>query len=158
QTFRATVKRGSEDPNVLEHVRTCDACLDHALTIDPDFFFRSMGGGEMIPPGGIDSFVTDVMAQVRSRQTETSTASRLPLNRYLRVAAAVTFVIAGTTGIYRMSHKDAALAPIPTASIRAMPPTTTKAVVETYESKEATIVEIPATAANDAKVVMIYDE
>ena len=46
QTFRATVRPGSDDVNVLEHVRSCDACLDYALTIDPDFFFRAMGGGD----------------------------------------------------------------------------------------------------------------
>ena len=37
-------------------------------------------------------------------------------------------------------------------------PTTTKQIVETYESKDATIVEVPAAKAGDARVVMIYDE
>ena len=158
QTFRATVRRGSEDPVILDHLRTCDACLDHALSIDPDFFFRAIGGNEMTPPGGVDSFVSDVMAQVRSRQAETSVTSRMPLNRYLRAAAAVLFVIAGTTGIYRVSQRDAVVAPATPVVRAAIPkPTMTKAVVETYEAKNATIVEMPS-AANDARVVMIYDE
>lgn len=160
QAFRTTIRPGSDDANVLEHLRSCDACLDYAVSIDPDFFFRSMGGGEMVPPGGVDTFVNDVMAQIRSRQTEGSAAPRLPLNRYLRAAAAVLFVIAGTAGIYRYEHYN--VAPVPVIAERATPVvhrvTATKAVIETYQSQNATIVEMPAASANEAKVVMIYDQ
>lgn len=159
QTFRTTIRPGTEDASVLEHLRSCDACLDYAVSIDPDLFFRSMGGGEMVPAGGVDTFVSDVMAQIRSRQTEGSAAPRLPLNRYLRAAAAVLFVIAGTAGIYRYEHH--AVAPVPGMSAEATPvvhrATATKAVIETYQSQNATIVEMPS-GANEAKVVMIYDE
>jgi hypothetical protein len=159
QTFRATVQRGSEDPSILEHLRTCDACLDHALAIDPDFFFRSIGGSEMTPPGGVDSFVNDVMAQVRSRQAETSVSARLPIANYFRAAAAVLFVIAASTGIYRVTRRDVvAVAPAVVARVAVPRPTMTKAVVETYEAKNATIVEVPSGSAADARVVMIYDE
>jgi len=34
----------------------------------------------------------------------------------------------------------------------------TKPIVETYSSSKATIVEMPAESANDARVVMILDE
>jgi len=34
----------------------------------------------------------------------------------------------------------------------------TKPVVETYESKNATIVEVPSEAKDDVQVVMIFDE
>lgn len=159
QTFRATVRPGSDDANVLEHLRSCDACLDHALAIDPDFFFRSMGGGEMVPPGGVDNFVSDVMAQVRLRGAESSAAPRVSINRYLRAAAAVLFVVAGTLGVYRYEQR---VAPQPAAIVATSPartakPTATKAIIETYQSQNATIVEIPPASANDAKVVMIYD-
>ena len=161
QTFRATARPGSEDSRILEHLRTCDACLDHALSIDPDFFFRAVGGGELTPPGGVDSFVSDVMAQVRVRQTETTATARIPINQFFRAAAAVVFVIAATTGIYRVSRRTVVTSgssdPI-IARVAAPRPTMTKAVVETYESKNATIVEMPAASASDAKVVMIYDE
>jgi hypothetical protein len=161
QTFRTTIRPGSEDATVLEHLRSCDACLDFAVSMDPDFFFRSMGGGEMVPPGGVDSFVSDVMAQIRSRQTEGSAAPRLPLNGYLRAAAAVLFVIAGTAGIYRYEHRN--VTPVPTltagtsTSVVHHRATATKAVIETYQSQNATIVEMPAASPNEAKVVMIYD-
>lgn len=157
QTFRATVRPGSDDADVLAHLRTCDACLEHALSVDPDFFFRAMGGAEMVPPGGVDNFVSDVMAQVRSRQTEGAAIRPLRIQRYLRAAAAVLFVIAGTTGIYRVSRHDAPT-PVLSAAVQVRKPLATKAVVETYDSQNATIVEIPAASVNDAKVVMIYDE
>jgi hypothetical protein len=157
QTFRATIRPGTEDVNVLEHLRSCDACLDHAVSIDPDFFFRSLGGSNIVPPGGIDNFVSDVMAQVRLRQTEDSAMRRLPLNRYLRAAAAVLFVIAGATGVYRYGHSDVRPIPVLTAAAPVQKPIATKAIVESYQSESATIVEIPNASANDAKVVMIYD-
>jgi len=161
QTFRATIRPGSEDASVLEHLRSCDACLDYAVSLDPDFFFRSMGGGEMVPPGGVDSFVNDVMAQIHLRQTEGSAAPRLPLNGYLRAAAAVLFVIAGTAGIYRYEHHSVTPTAIVTAAtttpVVRQRPTATKAVIETYQSQNATIVEMPTASPNEAKVVMIYD-
>jgi hypothetical protein len=163
-TFRATVRPGSDDASVLEHLRSCDACLDHALSIDPDFFFRANGGGELVPPGGVDNFVNDVMAQVRSRQTESTTgAMRRSLNWYLRTAAAVLLVVTGATGVLRYTNaggQPGGGQPPPAVVFAEAPsiPTTTKQIVETYESKDATIVEVPAAKAGDAKVVMIYDE
>lgn len=158
QAFRASVRPGSEDVNVLEHLRSCDACLDYAVSVDPDFFFRSLGGDGLIPPGGVDNFVGGVMAQVRLRQAEGSTAVRLSLNPFLRVAAAVLFVVAGTLGFYRYEQREMTTTPVitPPRAV-ALHVTTTKAVVETYQSKNATIVEMPAASPADAKIVMIYD-
>ena len=157
QTFRATLRPGSDDARTLEHLRTCDACLDYAVQSDPGFFFRAIGGGEMTPPGGVDAFVDGVMAQVRLRQAEGSMAHRLPLNRYLRAAAAILFVIAGATGVYRVSHHEAK--PIPVIVAAPVPKSlTTKPIVETYQSENATIVEMPTDSASDAKVVMIFDQ
>jgi len=159
QTFRTNIRPGADDVNLLEHLRSCDACLDHAVSIDPDFFFRSLGGSDhLVPPGGVDNFVSEVMTQVRLRQAEGSSLRPLPLNRYLRAAAALVFVIAGTTGIYRFTAVGPAMAPIASASAHIHQPLTTKAVVETYQSQNATIVEIPTASASDAKVVMIYDD
>ena len=162
QTFRSTFHAGTEDATLLAHVRACDACLDHAVTVDPDFFFRSLGGQDLVPPGGVDAFVADVMAQVRVRSAETSAAQRLPMNRYLRAAAAVVLVIAGATGIYRFNMNETRQ-PVATIAAASTPapvvrPVSTKAVVESYQSQNATIVELPSTSASDVKVVMIYDE
>lgn len=163
QTFRSTFRLEVEDAATLAHVRACDACLDYAVSIDPDYFFRSLGGEDLVPPGGVDAFVADVMAQVRVRSAETSSMPRLSTNRYLRAAAAVLFVIAGTTGIYRFNQQPAprpesviATGHVAQATVQA--PLATKAVVESYQSRNATIVELPNTSANDVKVVMIYDE
>ena len=74
QSFRANLQ--SRSPEVLEHLRKCDSCLDHAIAVDPDNFCRAIGGEELEPPGGIDAFASDVMAQVRLRQAEGSVARR----------------------------------------------------------------------------------
>jgi hypothetical protein len=162
QTFRATLRPGSDDATVLEHLRACDACLAYAVQVDPDTLFRSMGGGEMTPPGGVEAFVDGVMAQVRLRQAEGSMTYRLPLNQYLRAAAAVLFLIAGATGLYRYEHDQAGVRAVssrPAGAVSHIPKQlTTKPIVETYQSQNATIVEVPTDPASDARVVMIFDE
>jgi len=162
QTFRTDLRPDSTDPELLAHMRACDSCLDHAVAIDPDNFFRLLGGEEMVPPGGIDAFASDVMAQVRLRQAETSLESHRTLAWPRRLAVAAT-VAAGVTGaalVYHMQHLTG-LAP---ASSKAVPmarvqmPTAilaTKPVIETYQSQNATFVEVPSDGAN---VVMIVDE
>ena len=157
QTFRTNLQPHSDDPTSLEHLRACDACLDFAMSVDPDYAFRSLGGEELTPPGGVDAFVDGVMAQVRIRQTE-SIAHRLPLNRYLRAAAAVVIVIAGATGIYRVSQQPEQMQPAPIiARVVPQQPLTTKPVVETYQAQNATVVEVPS-GSSDAHIVMIFDE
>jgi hypothetical protein len=52
---------GCEDAALLAHLRSCDACFAEAVEVDPDAMFRGIGGAEMIPPGGVDAFVGDVM-------------------------------------------------------------------------------------------------
>lgn len=161
-TFRARFEAGTEDPMVLGHLRSCDRCLDAAAHADPDVMFRALGGAEMIPPGGIDSFVDGVMQQVRVRGAETAVAAsnvvRWP--RKLALAAAVAAAVFGATLVYRV---DAPLG-TPTAAVMqarrsAVAPLTTKPVVETYDSQNATIVEVPTEATDDdVKIVMIFDE
>lgn len=157
QTFRATMRPGTEDRAVLAHLRSCDACLEHAVAIDSDVFFRSIGGNELVPPGGVDEFVAGVMTRVHQRETEKSMSRPLPLNRYLRAAAAVLLVIATATGVYRFSRHDAPPVTVPAqAAATISKPLATKAVVEAYQSQSATIVEVAGSA--DTRVVMIYDE
>ncbi|HTQ79157.1 MAG TPA: hypothetical protein VMM92_04115, partial [Thermoanaerobaculia bacterium] len=80
ETFRATLQPGEADPQLLAHLRSCDHCIEHALAVDPDNFFRLLGGEEMVPPGGVDAFAADVMAQVRLREAESALGGRRSLS------------------------------------------------------------------------------
>lgn len=157
QTFRANLRPDESDPELLAHLRACEACLDHAVTVDPDNFFRLLGGEEMVPPGGIDAFAADVMAQVRLREAETSLESRRSLSwpRRLAIAATVAAGVTGSVVAWHMQHLSPAAHPVVTAALRPADMLTTKPVIETYQSKNATIVEVPTDGAN---VVMIFDD
>ncbi len=164
QTFRANLVPGTNDPQLLEHLRHCDACLDYAASIDPDLMFRAIGGGELVPPGGIDAFASDVMREVRLRQTESRIDPHQSLSWRQRLAIAATLA-AGVTGgalVYHHEQRSAGpMAPV-IAAVRpqAIEPAklTIKPVVERYESTNATIVEVPTDGATDTKVVMIVDD
>lgn len=160
-TFRNTFAPATDDAALLEHIRSCDACLDHAASVDPDILFRAIGGAEMIPPGGVEAFAADVMREVRLRETEHSLAARRPLAWPQRLAIAATLT-AAVLGGARFYSRGPALAPpvpaAPVAALRAPVALTTKPVVETYDSATATIVEVPTEGASDVKVVMVFDE
>jgi hypothetical protein len=163
--FRATLQPGTADAALLEHLRHCDACLDFAMGIDPDLFFRSIGGEELVPPGGVDAFVGDVMSQVRVRSAETSLAPRRAGSVWRRLAIAATIVagVTGTSLVYRLERSAPAPRPVAQTLLsvqRAKPhpaALATKSFVETYSSHNATIVEVP-NDGSDAKVVMIFDD
>ncbi|MEA2164487.1 MAG: hypothetical protein QOK37_2614 [Thermoanaerobaculia bacterium] len=165
QSFRANLQPGTADADVLEHLRHCDACLDYAMSIDPDLFFRAIGGEDLVPPGGVDAFVGDVMSQVRVRDAETSLAAHRPLRVWQRFAIAATIAagVIGGTLAYRVEHGRPASQPSAIVASLARPatvhatPIATKSFVETYSSHDATIVEMPSDGS-DAKVVMIFDD
>ncbi|HXG57803.1 MAG TPA: hypothetical protein VNL91_02150 [Thermoanaerobaculia bacterium] len=164
QEFRAAFAPATEDPGVLEHLRACDDCLDYAAHRDPEVMFRALGGPEMVPPGGLEAFVDDVMRQVQVRSTENEMDLRphLRLRRRFAVAAALVLTIAGSTLFLSRERPVPGAAPVPVVS-RAVRPfalpvsLTTKPAVETYQAAEATIVEVPQDG-DDVKVVMIFDE
>jgi hypothetical protein len=163
--FRANLQPGNADAALLEHLRHCDACLDFAMNIDPNLFFRSLGGEDLVPPGGIDAFVGDVMSQVRVRDAEASLTPHVAVSAWQRWAIAAT-VAAGVTGAtlaYRYEHTvpvthtvAQTLFSAQAAKPRATP-TATKSFVETYSSHNATIVEMPSDGS-DTKIVMIFDD
>jgi hypothetical protein len=159
--FRANLQPGNAGSAMLEHLRHCDACLDFAMNIDPDLFFRSLGGEELVPPGGIDAFVGDVMSQVRVHDVEASLAPRHSVSAWQRwtIAATVAVAITGATAAYRYEHATPAPRVAQTLlSVQPQPaPTATKSFVETYSSHDATIVEMPSDGS-DTKVVMIFDD
>jgi hypothetical protein len=169
ESFRTRFAPGVEDAALLAHLRTCDRCLDMAAHSDPDVMFRAIGfaggGEEMIPPGGVDAFVNDVMQQVRVRGAETTVEASHNVVSWPRRLAVAATLIAGITGamLYdRGAEVPGVLAPVQIA--RKVSPVTpkmleTKPVVESYESESATIVEVPTDeVGDDVKIVMIFDE
>jgi len=158
--FRASLQPGTTDAALLEHLRHCDACLDHAMSIDPDLFFRSIGGEELVPPGGVDAFVGDVMSQVRVRSAETSLAPHhANVWRRFAIAATVAAAVTSATLAYRFEHRAPVAQPVHLVAAAKPRPEVlaTKSFVETYSSHNATIVEVP-NDGSDAKVVMIFDD
>jgi hypothetical protein len=159
QTYRASLSAGAQDAALLEHLRTCDACLDFSVAVDPDNFFRSIGGSDLVPPGGVDAFVGDVMRQVQIRGKETSIAAHHTLSWRQRLAIAAT-VAAGVTGATMVwqHERQPVRSPSAVASVRPVAQAkilVTKPIVDSY-SRNATIVEVPAEG--NVNVVMIFDE
>jgi anti-sigma factor RsiW len=160
-TFRSTFAPATEDAALLEHIRSCDACLDHAAEVDPDILFRAIGGSELIPPGGLDAFAADVMREVRLRSTEQSMAHRvLPWPQRLAIAATLAGGVIGGALFYNYGRvaAPAPMRPALAATALHAPQLTTKPIVETYDSATATIVEVPTEGASDVRVVMVFDE
>jgi len=164
ESFRTRFHANTDDAALLEHLRACDRCLDFAASVDPDVMFRALGGDDMIPPGGVDAFVDDVMRQVRIRDAESTVSARRVLSWPRRLAIAAT-IAAGITGamIYQRASTNDPLTTTTTIARELTPAPakelTTKPVVESYESANATIVEVPTEeVGNDVKVVMIFDE
>jgi hypothetical protein len=168
--FRERLSASPDDAEVLDHLRHCDPCLDYAAHVEPDLMFRAMGGVEMTPPGGTDAFVEEVMQQVRVRSAEkamnapASAAVRFSsVTRRLAVAATMTVAITGATFVYRQTSSPDArmLQPVARANVStAVQPVALVSlpVVESWDSENATIVEVPADASDDVKIVMIFDE
>lgn len=158
ERFRDTFASDSLDEQQLEHLRSCDACLDFAIGIDPDVMFRAIGGETMVPPGGVDAFVSDVMRQVQVRAAEESLDRHRRVLSWPRRLAVAATLVAGITGAALVSRQEAPspglLVPIARAQVH---PLTTKPVIESYQSERATIVEVPTDSA-DTQVVMIFDE
>lgn len=158
-TFRATFPASSDDALVLEHLRSCDPCLAFAVEHDPDVMFRAVGGGELVPPGGLDAFVGDVMREVRLRSTERSVAVKeSPAWRRMAIAAALSAVVTGGAFFYQ---RQLVLPGVPLTIERAAMTSviaSARPVVEKYESDTATIIEVPTVAGEDVQVVMVFDE
>ena len=159
QTFRVQFAPATEDPVVLEHVRSCDSCLTAAVTSDPDILFRSLGGQDLVPPGGVDAFVDDVMREVRLRSTETTVAGRpASWTRRLAIAATIALGVIGGAAIYRVD-RTAGVTPLTVARAELRPAShTSRPAIEAYDSLNATIVEMPAVDGDDVRMVMVFDE
>ena len=160
--FRSLFHAGTNDPAMLEYLRSCDACLDHSAHLDPDVMFRALGGDDLVPPGGVDAFVEDVMraVQVRSKEDVVESHRVLSWPRRLAVAATIAASVVGGTLMYEHRQQPIATQIAAVAVHHAIAPAklTTKPSVETYSSTNATIVEVPSESAGDAKIVMVIDD
>ena len=152
ETFRSQFVPGTDDHAMLAHLRTCDECLNFAVERDDEVMFRALGGDEIVPPGGVDAFVDDVMRGVRLRHTESTVVAHTSWPRKLAVAAALTAVIAGSSFVYQHQPVSQPLGPIAHHQFK-----TQKPVVQSYDSDTATIVEVPSES-EDVTVVMVFDD
>jgi hypothetical protein len=162
ERLRESLQVDDRRPEILGHLRRCDACLRFAMQTDPDVLFRSMGGEGLVPPGGVDLFAADVMKQIELRRKSAEMAHRRPsvLMRWAAAAVIVTGLAASSTVYHR---QVAARTPAREASPRASSPVaqaslSNGSVVESYASDNATIMEVPVNSDNDVKVVMIFDQ
>lgn len=154
ETFRTRFAPATDDATLLEHLRSCDECLNFAVEQDGDVLFRSLGGDELVPPGGVDAFVSDVMREVRLRGTETTMTRRvIAWPRRLAVAATLAIMVAGTT--FMMQHRGPQVQTAAVVHHQFKP--AVRPVIENYDSQKATIVEVPS-AREDVTVVMVFDD
>ena len=154
--FRGQFAPATDDAVLLEHLRSCEACLNFAVQQDGDVLFRALGGDELVPPGGVDAFVDDVMRAVHIRSAENHVSSRgVQWPRNVAIAATMAAAITGAAIVYE--HNRAPIVMPPVAHHTVALASTAKPIIETYESQKATIVEVP-TDTEDVKVVMVFDD
>lgn len=156
--FRDRFVPATDDAALLEHLRECDACLNFAAEHDGDVLFRALGG-DLVPPGGVDAFVDDVMRAVQIRSAESTISSRgVMWPRRVALAATVAMAMVGAGLMYEHSHAPIVLPPVAQVAPRpVLKGATPKPVIESYDSQKATIVEMP-TDREDVKVVMVLDD
>jgi len=154
--FRAQFAPATEDAALLDHLRSCDACLNFAAERDGDVLFRALGGGELVPPGGLDAFVDDVMRAVHIRSAENSVSSRgVRWPRKVAIAATLAAAITGATMIYEYNRAPIVMPPVAHHAIAIQ--SASRPIIESYDSQKATIVEMPMEGEY-VKVVMVFDD
>ena len=163
ERFRASLQVDDRRPEIVDHLRQCDGCLQFAVEIDPHVVFRSIGGDDLVPAGGVELFAADVMKQIELRKKSSDMARSHP-NLLMRWAAAAVIVtgFAASSAVYH-GH-GVASTPDRQASMQRPSPVArpatmaSRSVVESYASDNATIMEVPVNSDNDVKVVMIFDQ
>jgi hypothetical protein len=156
QSFRRALAAGDPlDGAALAHLRECGSCLEASAAADPFNIFRSLGGEDLVPPGGVDSFVGSVMDQVHFRDAERrlSPSRRVPALVRWSMAAALALGLVSAALVYR--SEPATVAPVATV-VPVSQPSISRPVVENYENPNATIVEL--ASADDLQVVMVFDD
>ena len=162
--FRRACDDGIRDGAMLGHLRSCAECLEYGIAADPDLLFRSIGGGNIEPPGGVDLFAAEVMQQIHLRKTEKSTRrtwSQSPV-RWAAAAAIVAALAGSISFLGPDSAKSPVSSPSPVAELAIEPDQSENPlfvpVVDQYDSENAMIVEMPYAQDDEIRVVMIFDE
>lgn len=155
QTVMQAVREGLIGEEALSHLRSCPACLDLAVRIDPDILFRSLGGNELTPPGGVDFFAAEVMQQVDVRRKESQMSPGRLSSRPIQWAVAAALGLVVTTASL-VQRPGAVIAP-PAGAQMAKASLVSRPVIESYESASATIVEVPS-AESSVQIVMVFDD
>lgn len=143
----------------LAHMRSCGSCLEKAVAADGDNLFRSLGGAELEPEGGVDQFAAEVMHQIHVREAESQIARRRPMPAAVRwsIAATLAVGVAAASLMYRPALTQMAPPAMQQAAMsEQFDPSMTIPVVEEYSNGGATIVEMASDS--DLKLVMIFDE
>ncbi len=166
--YRKRLEAADDSPELLAHQRECAECLELAIAQEPSSLFSTMGGDEMLPPGGLDAFVSGVMNEVRLRETERSLETEenpVRIAWWWAAAAAVFVTFTSWIAIQpRFSpepapvHQTAIVAEAAPVAEAELAPTMTRPVVTEYARAEATIVELPSESVDDLKIVMIFDD
>lgn len=157
ESFRRLLSTDQElTVEALAHMRACGACVDLAVAADPENLFRSLGGEELLPPGGLEPFVQSVMDGVQLRQTESRIVRRLNVPAWSRWAAAAALGVGllGTALVYQPQPATAPVAAVTAPA--AIQDGFARPVVENYENVNATIVQL--ASADDLQVVMVFDD
>lgn len=157
--FEVLLADGPLPADALAHMRSCSTCLEKAVAADPENLFRSLGGEDLEPSGGIDLFVFDVAQQIHVRQAETRLTRRreMPAAARWSIAAALAVGVAGSSLLYRpaLNQAPGVSAPAVVAS-QVFDPSMTLPVIEEYSNGDATIVEM--ASESNLTLVMIFDE
>jgi len=162
--FRQAFRPGKRDAETLAHLRSCADCLEYAVTLDPECLFVSLGGGEVLPPDGVDEFVNGVMDEIRIREAEqrAATAQNSPRRYWWSLAAAIVIAVFATVFAFRPAVTPDAVDPSETLavsrSVELPAETTIVPVIENYDAANATIIEMPMQSDDDLRIVMIFDE
>lgn len=166
--LRDKLQSGEEFAGKQEHLRNCADCMEFAIALEPSDLFVTLGGADIVPPGGLDAFVSDVMNEVRLRETEKSLdndeSHPARIAWWWSAAAAVFILVTSWLAIQPGMRPDAArpATEVPVVE-QTMPadqiqPSITRPVIDEYDRPEATIVELPTESADELKIVMIFDE
>lgn len=161
------LESGEESVEMRQHLRSCADCLELAVSLEPTTMFTTLGGDEMVPPGGVELFVSDVMGELRLREKERSLDEQDHPKRiaWWWSAAATIFILFTTWLAIQPDNRPDIASPAATVAELNVPapmpvaePAVTRPVIDDYDRTEATIVELPSESADDVKIVMIFDE
>lgn len=166
--FRINLEAGHDSAEMREHQRECASCLEVAICREPSTMFSTLGGNDLLPPEGLDAFVSGVMSEVRLRETEKSLETMdhpVKVAWWWAAAAAVFIMFTTWLGVQsqlspepNLHNKPAAVVESTPISEPLSPPSLTLPVIDHYDKAAATIVELPSDSVNDLKIVMIFDE